>query len=93
MSFPPLLHNLALKDADHTNGGTAQEVVLANIVVQHLWMKVLLSFVPLRMCWLHHLNHQVLPGVAIEVQICREVPIWVLTVSHLTIDCHQIRFS
>ena len=45
------------------------------------------------MCWLHHLNHQVLPRVPVEVQICREVPIWVLTVSHLTIDCHQIRFS
>ena len=46
--FPPLLQNLALEDADHTNGSAAQEVVLANILIQHLWMKVLLSYFPLR---------------------------------------------
>ena len=34
--FSSFLQNLALKDADHANGNTAQEVVLANILIQHL---------------------------------------------------------
>ena len=73
--------HLALKDANHTDRGTSEKVVFANIIIQDLGTNTSSYFTqPI----LLYLNHQLLPGVPVEIEVCSEVPVWILAVANLS---------